>query len=207
MTDIEYTGEIGAVKAKSSLRVKADLARAQRCRTLVCVLENPQNLYNITGVIRTAEGVGVGKIYIVSTKEFIPKTWQAMKAKAMWVNLTASGVKWVYIRRFDTTAECLTHLAKRNFTNTATSPHTLGKQNTSLYSAPPDAFTQHHLAVWFGNESGGLSDEAMTACKQCIQVPMRGIIESLNLCTSASIVLSYIAHVRIEKTQHKKKEQ
>ena len=59
-------------------------------------------------------------------------------------------------------------------------------------------YTQHHLAVWFGNESRGLSEEALKACDFCIQIPMYGIIESMNISSSASIVLNHIVERRHE---------
>lgn len=50
-------------------------------------------------------------------------------------------------------------------------------------------YTQKKLAVWFGNESRGVSDEVITKSEMCINIPMNGIIESLNLGTDTGIVL------------------
>ena len=195
ITDIGSAVSVEPIK-KNRIRVRAEGANVQRCKTLVCVLENPTNLCNITGVIRTADGVGVGKIYIISKQKFIYENWQDIRTDPKWISLSASASKWVYIKKFETTAECLAHLEKKNFTNIATSPHILGKDNISLTDGQ---YTQHHLAVWFGNESSGLSNEALLACKQCVQIPMCGIIESLNLCTCAGIVLFHIANQRRKK--------
>lgn len=38
--------------------------------------------------------------------------------------------------------------------------------------------------MWFGNESKGVSEEAVETADVCIRIPMRGIVESLNLGTS-----------------------
>ena len=118
-----------------------------------------------------------------------------MRENPQFVNLSASGIKWLYVKRFVSTAECLQHLAKKRFTNIGTSSHQLGKKNVPLYEGK---YTQHNLAVWFGNEVHGLSREALDACDFCIQIPMYGIIESMNLSSSASIVLSYIVEKRHE---------
>ena len=54
------------------------------------------------------------------------------------------------------------------------------------------------LAVWFGNESRGLSDMAIENSKACINIPMYGIVESLNLGTTSGIVLYEITKQRRE---------
>lgn len=60
-----------------------------------------------------------------------------------------------------------------------------------------ESFTQPKLAVWFGNESKGISEDATEAADMCIQIPMGGIVESLNLGTSTGIILSYIGYQRL----------
>jgi tRNA (guanosine-2'-O-)-methyltransferase len=116
------------------------------------------------------------------------------------LKLSASGIKWLFVRTFSSTSECLQHLAKKKFTNVGTSPHKLGKRNLPLSEGK---YTQHHLAVWFGNESRGLSEEALKACDFCIQIPMYGIIESMNISSSASIVLNHIVERRHEFSMRK----
>jgi tRNA (guanosine-2'-O-)-methyltransferase len=187
--------------SKKSLREKAKKASIFRSRTLVCVVENSKLIYNLMGVIRTAEALGVGSVYVIDNGRLkLPEDWQKMRDNPQFVNLSASGIKWVYVKKFCSTSECLKYLAKKNFTNIGTSPHQLGKKNVPLFKGN---YTQKHLAVWFGNESRGLSKEALDACDFCIQIPMYGIIESMNLCASASTVLSYIVEKRQEFSRMK----
>jgi len=54
------------------------------------------------------------------------------------------------------------------------------------------------LAVWFGHESRGISDIAIENSIACINIPMSGIIESLNLGTATGIVLYEITKQRRE---------
>jgi tRNA (guanosine-2'-O-)-methyltransferase len=54
------------------------------------------------------------------------------------------------------------------------------------------------LAIWFGNESRGINDRAVENSKACINIPMYGIIESLNLGTSTGIILYAITKQRRE---------
>lgn len=177
-----------------SLREKANKASVFRSRTLVCVVENPKFINNLMGIVRTAEALGVGKVCVIDNSKLeLPKDWQKMRETPRLLKLSASGIKWMYVQRFSSTAECLQYLTKKNFTNVGTSPHPLGKKNIPLSEGK---YTQHHLAVWFGNETRGLSQEALDSCDFCIQIPMYGIIESMNLSSSASIVLNYIVEKR-----------
>ncbi|HLC53492.1 MAG TPA: TrmH family RNA methyltransferase [Candidatus Nanoarchaeia archaeon] len=187
--------------SKQSLREKAKRASVFRSRTLVCVVENPKLVHNLMGIIRTAETLGVGKIYVIDNGKLkLPTDWQKMRDNSQFINLSASGIKWLFVKKFSSTSECLQHLAKKKFINIGTSPHQLGKKNVALSEGK---YTQHHLAVWFGNEAHGLSQEALAACDFCIQIPMYGIIESMNLTSSASIVLNHIVEKRQDFSKRK----
>ncbi|HIG95455.1 TPA: RNA methyltransferase [Candidatus Woesearchaeota archaeon] len=187
--------------SKRSLREKANRASVFRSRTFVCVVENPKLIQNLMGIVRTAEALGVGKVYVIDNGRLkLPKDWQKMRDDPHLKNVSASGIKWIFVKIFSSTSECLQHLAKKNFTNIGTSPHQLGKKNVPLFEGK---YTQHHLAVWFGNEARGLSEEALEACDFCIQIPMYGIIESMNLSSSASVVLNHIVEKRQEYSRGK----
>ena len=54
------------------------------------------------------------------------------------------------------------------------------------------------LAVWFGNEVTGISKLALEKSALCINIPMFGMIESLNLGTSSGIVFYEITKQRRE---------
>ncbi len=182
--------------AKTSLRKKANRASKFKSRTLVCVVEHPKVLMNVMGIVRTAEALGVGKICLINKESLnLPNDWQKIRNNPHYLKLSASGIKWIYIKIFSSTKECLQYLAKKNYINIGTSPHQIGKKNVSLSKGK---YAQKHLAVWFGNETRGLSQEALNACDFYIQIPMYGIIESMNLSSSASIVLNHIVDKRQE---------
>lgn len=194
--------EASPSRPRQSLRRRADQARRLRSRTLVCVLEDPDDFRNVCAVIRNIDALGVTKLYIVDSQNNLPSTWEKMKSHRTWMAISASAVKWVYIRKFATTAECFEHLAKEKYVNVATSPHQHGRVNINLYDAN---FRQKHLAIWFGNEARGLSASAIEQCDFCLQIPMCGIIESLNLAVCSGIVLSFIQHQRRGNTSTRAK--
>lgn len=91
-----------------------------------------------------------------------------------------------FCKGFDSTEACLNHLKKNRFCSVVTSPHIMGQTNLVLHEAD---FTQPRLAVWFGNESRGISAKAVAESEFCVSIPMFGMIESLNLGSTTGIVL------------------
>lgn len=180
-------------ESKNTIRQRADEVKGYQCKNLIAVLENPMDMKNIGAVIRNANALGVEKIYVVDGRKSLPEDWQEMRERKSLYKISVSASKWTFIKRFDTSEECLAHLEKKRFTSIVTSPHVKGRQNFVLHEAD---YTQTRLAVWFGNESRGISDLVVERSECCISIPMFGIIESLNLATTSGIVLYEITKQR-----------
>lgn len=180
---------------KSSIRKRADEIKEFRCKNLIVVLENPKLLNNVGSVIRNVNALGAEKVYIVDGYGALRDDWQDMRNWAPLSKPSASGVKWSFVKRFDSTDDCLDHLEKNGFISVVTSPHVKGKTNVELSQG---TFTQKKLAVWFGNEVVGISDRAIERSNMCINISMYGMIESLNLGTSSGIVLYEVTKQRRE---------
>ncbi|HDZ3716176.1 TPA: RNA methyltransferase [Vibrio vulnificus] len=183
------------VKNKSALRKRADEIKDHRCKNLVVVLENPKSLKNIGSVVRNVNALGAEKVYIVDENRDLPDDWQEMRHWNPLVKPSVSAVKWSFVKRFDSTESCLEHLENNKFLSIATSPHIKGKVNVELGNG---SYTQKRLAVWFGNESKGLSEQVIESSDFCVNIPMFGIVESLNLATSSGIVLYEVTKQRRE---------
>jgi len=174
------------MRIKSSLRKRAERAKKKRCKNLITVLENPKTIANVGSAIRNVDALGVEKLYVVDGYNLLPDDWQKMRANRSLNTISVSAIKWAYVKRFNSTKECLEHLKDKGFTSFATSPHQKGNTNISLEDS---VLTPKKLAIWFGNESQGLSEEAIGNCQKCLQIQMGGIIESLNLGSSTGIVM------------------
>ncbi|AIM60334.1 RNA methyltransferase [Cellulophaga lytica] len=181
------------IKEKSSLRKRADEIKEHRCKNLIAVLEEPNMIKNIGTVIRNINALGVEKLYVVDSQGRLPDDWQDMRERRSLIKPSVSAIKWSFVKTFKSTQECIDHLNKNRFTSVVTSPHIKGKTNVILHEGN---FTQKRLAVWFGNESRGISELAVENSEACVQIEMFGIIESLNLGTSSGIVLYEIAKQR-----------
>lgn len=179
---------------KSSVRQRADKIKPYRCKNLITVLECPSNFMNIGAVIRNVNALGVEKVYIIDPRNALPDDWQEMRERKSLSKTSVSAIKWSFVKRFDSTQECLEHLGKNNFVSIVTSPHIKGKKNAVLDEVDYTVFTK--LAVWFGNESRGISDQAVEHAEMCVSIPMFGMIESLNLGTTSGIVLYEVTKQR-----------
>jgi tRNA (guanosine-2'-O-)-methyltransferase len=167
----------------------------------ICVLENPKDIVNIAATVRNISAFGVEKLYVIGNNSIV-KDFETSRTHKRLTNMSVGANKWVFVKRFDTATECIAHLREDRYTIAITSSHTKGKENVNLYE---ETFTQKRLAVWFGNEAKGISDEAANEADMCIEIPMGGIVESLNLGTSTGIVLSYISYQRLRFIYDNKK--
>lgn len=184
------------VEAKRPSRKRADEIKSFRCKNLIVVIEEPENPRNIGTVIRNVNALGAEKVYVVDPRRVLSDAWQDLRSEPKLSKLSVSAVKWTFVKRFDSTEECLDHLEKSRFVSIATSPHVKGKTNKFLHEAD---FAEHaKLAVWFGNEARGISDLAVERSEICISIPMFGMVESLNLGTSSGIVLYEVTKQRRE---------
>ncbi len=183
-------------RQRKSVRRRAEAIKPFRCKNLIAVIEDPADIKNIGTVIRNANALGVEKVYIVDPRKALPDDWQDMRERKSLSSTSVSAVKWTFVKRFDSTEACLAHLKKKGFVSVATSPHVKGKTNVYLHEGD---FTPHtKLAVWFGNETRGISALAVEHSDMCVAVPMFGMIESLNLGTSSGIVLYEVTKQRRE---------
>jgi tRNA (guanosine-2'-O-)-methyltransferase len=186
--------EVEIKKSKPSVRKRAKAIKDFRCKNLIAVIEAPDDFKNIGTVIRNANALGVEKVYVVDPRKLLPNDWQKMREKKDLSGPSVSAVKWTFVRRFDSTQECLAHLEAQRYHSIVTSPHVKGKTNVYLNEGDYTQYTK--LAVWFGNESRGISPIAVEGSVLCVAVPMFGMIESLNLGTSSGIVLYEVTKQR-----------
>ncbi len=180
---------------KSTARTRADEIKEYLCKNLIAVIEDPNDIKNIGTIIRNVNALGVEKTYIVDRRKALPEDWKEMRERKSLSKTSVSAIKWSFVKRFDSTEQCLDLLEKNRFVSIVTSPHVKGKDNVILHEAD---YTCPRLAVWFGNESRVISDLAVERSKYCVSIPMFGMIESLNLGTTSGIVLYEITKQRRE---------
>ena len=89
--------------------------------------------------------LGVEKVYVIDPRRVLPGDWDELRAHPKLAKLSVSAAKWTFVKRFNSTEECLDHLEKNRFVSMVTSPYVKGKTNTFLHETD---FTEHaKLAV------------------------------------------------------------
>jgi len=161
-----------------------------RQKYLTLVLENIHDPHNASAILRTADAVGVDKIYLVYNTNKFPK---------MGRTSSASAKKWIELVRFSTISECYDVLRKEKYKIYSTHMGETGK-SCSLY----DLDLTQKTAIVLGNEHLGVSDEAMELANKNFLIPMNGMIQSLNVSVSAAICLYEALRQRTLKGMYKK---
>jgi tRNA (guanosine-2'-O-)-methyltransferase len=154
-------------------RERIDRALAGRTRTLTVVLEALCDPQNVNAVLRTCDAFGVQEVHVV---EGPMKPWERNR------RVSKNADKWLDVVRWRGTAECLGHLRSRGFALYATRPGEASRALAELSFAAP-------VALIFGNESRGVSEEALALADLAYAIPMRGFSQSLNVSVAAAVSL------------------
>ena len=141
---------------------------------LTVVLENVFDPHNISAVMRTCDAVGIQDIYILNHKIPPHKKWSD--------KTSSSAAKWLTIHQFTDAQECFVALRKK-----------YKKIYTTHLSS--DAVSLHELnltepvALIFGNEHNGVSEEIIAMADGNFIIPQVGIIKSLNISVACAVSL------------------
>jgi tRNA (guanosine-2'-O-)-methyltransferase len=146
---------------------------AHRQPTLTIVLEDIHDPHNASAILRSADAVGIGEIQLIYNTEAFPK---------MGKKSSASALKWVKRRAFRSVEECYAKLRSEGFAVYATH---MGKRSQSLYELDLTG----SVALVFGNEHRGVSDEAAKLADKNFLIPMTGMIRSLNVSVACAVSL------------------
>ena len=146
----------------------------KRQNDITIVLENVFDPHNISAVMRTCDAAGVQDIYVLNTKIPRHKKWGAKSS--------SSAAKWLTIHQFDNAEECFSSLRKHYSTILTTH---LSSDAVSLHSIH---FTKS-IALVFGNEHEGVSEEIRKLADGNFIIPQLGIILSLNISVACAVTL------------------
>jgi len=153
------------------------------------VLEGVTIAHNASAVIRTCDAAGVLHLDIISPT---PEAIVFHKA------ISTRSEKWVETHIYPSLSECLKPLREKNFKVAVTHLD----QDSLLYTELD--YTQP-LAIVFGSESEGVSEEALRWADYKIKIPMLGMVQSLNLSVSVAIILYEALRQRWDRGFFKKR--
>lgn len=152
------------------------------------VLEEVKNVHNASAVVRTCDAAGILYVDIISsTQEPFPIN-EAISTRAE---------KWIEFQTYTSTKDCLNELKVKGFKIAATHLKEKALPYTALDYTQP-------MAIVFGNESDGISRDALDLADYVIKIPMIGMVQSLNLSVSVGIILYEAMKQRLEKGFYEK---
>ncbi len=153
-------------------KIKRVLSKRQPDLTIV--LENVHDAHNVSAVLRSCDAVG---IHTVQLHYYGDCEFPDLSKRS-----SASAKKWVEQRKFSSVEECFSVLRSEGFSIYVTA---LGKDSQSIYDMD---FTQK-IALVFGNEHSGVSQEAIHLSDGNVLIPQVGMIQSLNISVACAVTL------------------
>lgn len=141
---------------------------------IVLVLDNVRSMHNVGSVFRTADSFGIAKIMLCGVTPCPPH--REIHKTALGATET---VHWQY---YPTVDEALNELKQNDYKIAA-----LEQVHNSISLETFDEIPEHKIALIFGNEVEGVSDEALEQCDYALEIPQFGSKHSLNISVTAGI--------------------
>jgi tRNA (guanosine-2'-O-)-methyltransferase len=146
-----------------------------RTRYLTVALENIFQSQNASAILRSCECMGVQNVHVIENSykfEVHP-------------DISLGANKWLDIFQYNTpetnnTLKALDYLRRQGYKIVATTPHT---NDFLLEELPID----QPIALFFGTELTGLSEDVIRQADYFMQIPMCGFTESYNISVSVAL--------------------
>jgi len=155
---------------------------ANRTRHFTVAVEDVYQLHNTSAVLRSCDVFGIQDCHVI----------EEHNSKKMDREIAMGAQKWVNVKRYNHTSDCINHLKNEGYQIVATSPHEKSSTLSEFDITRKSAF-------FFGRETEGLSEEVSLAADRFLHIPMVGFTESLNISVSAAITLQYVTE-RLRKS-------
>jgi len=146
----------------------------------ILILEDIRSSHNVGAMFRTADAVGISKIYLTGyTPAPIDRFGRERADLAKSALGAQNSVPWEQV---STVIPLLTQLQKEGYTIVAL--------EQDVRSVDYKTIVPHgNIAVVVGNEIEGVSAEVVSLADVVAEIPMRGEKESLNVSVAAGVVL------------------
>jgi len=165
-------------------------------RSIILIAHNLRSCHNVGSLLRTADGLGVSKVYLTGYTPYPNYTGDSrlphISAKlTRQIQKTALGAEITVNWHHETDVlSTITHLQTDGYVIAALeqTPDAL-----ELASYKPDT----KIAIIVGRETHGIEPEVIAVCDKVLEIPMRGKKESLNVVQAAAIALYHCQYVRM----------
>lgn len=160
------------------------------------ILHNIRSLHNVGSIFRTAEGLGVKKIYLTG---YTPSPYDFFgKLRKDFAKTALGAGKYIEWKKAKNIFYLIKRLKKDGVQIIALeqSKKSVDIKKFSLGNRIPKL----GIALIFGNEVTGLSKSILQKSDKIIEIHMRGKKESLNVSVAAGIAIYELANLAIDKS-------
>ena len=145
-----------------------------RTTHITIILEDLFQEHNISASFRSAEIFGIQNVHIIEQKN----------PYRINPNITRGASEWLTIHHHANTVDAFQTLRTQGYTIVATVP------GTHQHSIPLEKLSlDSKIALIFGSEHGGLSQDALNNADVFVTIPMFGFTQSLNVSACAALCL------------------
>ena len=148
-----------------------------RTRYITVVLEELYQEHNASAVLRTCDCFGIQDVHVLEGKN----SFNVNESIAMGAS------KWLSIQKYKLNeiklSDAITNLKEQKYRIVATVP------DSRAVSLDKFDLQKGKVALLFGTELNGLSNESKSLADEFIYIPMSGFTESFNVSVSAGIIL------------------
>lgn len=149
---------------------------AERTGHLRIVLENMYQAHNASAVLRSCDCFGIQHVHFIENRHHLKISEDVAMGSSNWLSIH---------RHKDTennTRAALRELKSMGYRIVATTPHT---RDVNLQDLPVDK----KLALIFGTEIDGISQDVLEEADEFVKIPMFGFTESFNVSVSAALCM------------------
>lgn len=183
--DVELVHQIIGPLLTPERKEKIDRVAEQRNFSNVVVTENIYDRGNISAVMRSAEALGFARIHVIEKGEKFKESQRT----------TAGSDKWIEMKRWKDSVECLKQMKKEGKRIYATHLSDKAKSISDVDFSVPTALV-------LGNEKDGISQEVIDLADECVILPMVGFVQSYNISVAAALSFYHIFQDRERKLGH-----
>jgi len=155
---------------------------ANRQGDLHVIIEDIRKDANASGIMRTAEAVGVGTIHVIKTDGL---------NQSVLPRVSRGAERWLEIESHTEPGSCIARLHAQGVAVycSAVIPEAVDFRSVD-YARP--------CAIAVGNETEGASGSLAALADEVIMIPMMGLTESLNVGAAAAVILYEAQRQRAE---------
>lgn len=153
----------------------------ERTSHIRVVVEDIYQPHNASAVLRSCDCFGVQHVHVIENRNSYELSKRVSLGSNKWLSMHYHNSK------SHNTVPCLKQLKSEGYKIIATTPHEKSSMIQHLDISEP-------IALVFGNEIAGVSEEVKEHADGFVKVPMYGFTESFNISVAAAISLYELCH-------------